>query len=173
MRCSISTWRSLGTLEKLSMSLIWGTPCQCISYAKWSAQWLKKFGNLNCKHCRNLNWVMLLEGNTANPIILLKKKDRDICFFVNFQKLNKVTKVDTYPIPQTRDSDCLLGAVLFATLVFMSRYWQIYMREEDITKTAFAYPGGLIELTWRPFSLKNAGAILQRALNLLMMGIIC
>jgi hypothetical protein len=46
-------------------------------------------------------------------------------------------------------------------------YNQIFMAEEDIPKTAFKCPGhvGLIEWIVMTFSLKNAGATYQRAMN--------
>ena len=46
-------------------------------------------------------------------------------------------------------------------------YNQIFMAEEDIVKTAFRCPGaiGLFEWVVMTFSLKNAGATYQRAMN--------
>ena len=48
-------------------------------------------------------------------------------------------------------------------------YNQIFMAEEDISKTAFRCPGfvGLFEWMVMTFGLKNAGATYQRAMNLI------
>jgi hypothetical protein len=48
-------------------------------------------------------------------------------------------------------------------------YNQIFMAEEDISKTAFHCPGfvGLFEWVVMTFGLKNAGATYQRAMNLI------
>ena len=48
-------------------------------------------------------------------------------------------------------------------------YNQIFMAEEDISKTAFRCPGfvGLFEWVVMTFGLKNAGATYQRAMNLI------
>jgi hypothetical protein len=56
-------------------------------------------------------------------------------------------------------------------------YNQIYMADEDISKTAFICPGfvGLFEWVVMTFGLKNAGATYQRAMNLIfhdLLGII-
>ena len=48
-------------------------------------------------------------------------------------------------------------------------YNQIFMAEEDTSKTAFRCPGfvGLFEWVVMTFGLKNAGATYQRAMNLI------
>ena len=48
-------------------------------------------------------------------------------------------------------------------------YNQIFMAEEDASKTAFICPGfiGLFEWVVMTFGLKNAGATYQRAMNLI------
>jgi hypothetical protein len=56
-------------------------------------------------------------------------------------------------------------------------YNQIFMAEEDISKTAFICPGfvGLFEWIVMTFGFKNAGATYQRAMNLIfhdLLGII-
>ena len=56
-------------------------------------------------------------------------------------------------------------------------YNQIFMAEEDTSKTAFRCPGfvGLFEWVVMTFDLKNAGATYQRAMNLIfhdLLGII-
>ena len=51
----------------------------------------------------------------------------------------------------------------------MPGYNQIFMAEEDMSKTAFHCPGfiGLFEWVVMAFGLKNAGATYQRAMNLI------
>jgi hypothetical protein len=56
-------------------------------------------------------------------------------------------------------------------------YNQIFMADEDISKTAFICPGfvGLLEWVVMTFGLKNVGATYQRAMNLIfhdLLGII-
>ena len=53
-------------------------------------------------------------------------------------------------------------------------YSQIFMAEEDTSKTAFRCPGfvGLFEWVVMTFGLKNAGATYQRAMNLIFYDLI-
>jgi hypothetical protein len=48
-------------------------------------------------------------------------------------------------------------------------YNQIFMAKEDVSKTTFCYPGfvGLFEWVVMTFGFKNAGAMYQRAMNLI------
>lgn len=77
-----------------------------------------------------------------------------IHFCVDYHKLN-INKADTYPVSCIKDAlDCLLIEVIFATLGFMSGYWQIHKREKDIEMT-FTCPEGLFEFTQMPLGLKQ------------------
>jgi hypothetical protein len=48
-----------------------------------------------------------------------------------------------------------------------SGYNQIFIAEEDVSKTTFRCPGALGTYEWvvMPFGLKNVGATYQRAMN--------
>jgi len=50
-----------------------------------------------------------------------------------------------------------------------SGYNQIFIAEEDVSKTAFRFPGALGTYEWvvMPFGLKNVGVTYQRATNLM------
>ena len=40
----------------------------------------------------NIEWV--------SPMVMIKKKDDTICLCVDYRKLNAMTQVDAYPMPQ-------------------------------------------------------------------------
>lgn len=65
----------------------------------------------------------------------------------------------------------MLRAKIFAKLNFLLGDWQIEMREDSIEKTAFACPNGLLKFVRMPFGVQNAPGNQQRALDLLMMGL--
>ena len=79
----------------------------------------------------------------ASPIVLVKKKDGDLRFCVDYRQLNRVTKQDVYPLPRIDDTlDLLSGSKFFTTLDLASGYWQVAMDPES-EKTAFVTWSGL------------------------------
>jgi len=63
--------------------------------------------------------------------------------------------------------DSAAGFEYLSMLDGYSGYNQIFIAEEDVSKTAFQYPGALGCYEWlvMPFGLKNVGATYQRAMN--------
>jgi hypothetical protein len=65
--------------------------------------------------------------------------------------------------------DSALGNKVISILDGNVAYEQIFVVKEDVSKTAFRYPGfiGLFKWVVMTFGLKNAGATYQRAMNLI------
>jgi hypothetical protein len=65
--------------------------------------------------------------------------------------------------------DSASGNKVISFLDGKADYNQIFMAKEDVSKTAFYYPGfiGLFEWVVMTFSLNNTGATYQRAMNLI------
>jgi hypothetical protein len=114
--------------------------------------------------CRYADWI-------SNIVPIEKKGTKKLRVCIDFRDLNKATPKDEYPM---HISDFLVNAA------FRHRnavYNQIFMANEDISKTASICPGfvGLFEWVVMNFGLKNAGPTYQRAMNLIfhdLLGII-
>ena len=105
------------------------------------------------------------------PTILVKKhgKTRFVC---DFRDLNKVTKADTYPLPNIKDCiENMEGAKFWTTLDAASAYWAVNLKEEDREKTAFSVPNGKFEFNVMAFGLRNAGPTYQRMIDICLSGL--
>ena len=98
------------------------------------------------------------------------KNTTNIRICVDFRDLNKATPKDEYPMPI---ADMLIndasGHKVMSFLDDNAGYNQIFMAEQDMSKTAFRCPGfvGLFEWVVMTYGLKNTGATYQRAMNLI------
>ena len=108
----------------------------------------------------------------SSPAVLVKKKDRSYRFCADFRKVNKATKVDSFPMPLVVDAlDSLASASVFSTLDRKSSFWQIQMHQDLHRKTAFAEHNGLYEFLTMPFGLVNSGASFQRLMGHILRGL--
>lgn len=105
----------------------------------------------------------------ASPIVLVKKKNGETRFCIDYRKLNDVTVKDSHPLPRTDDClDALSGSVWFSALDLKSGYWQ----EEDRVKTAFTTSeNGFWQFRTMPFGLCNAPATFERLMEHILSGL--
>ena len=94
------------------------------------------------------------------------------CVFVDYRKLNGVTRKDAYPLPRVDDAlDTLSGCQWFTTLDLISGYWQVQLNSDDREKSAFTTFEGLFEFNVMPFGLCNAPATFQRLMDSVLAGL--
>ncbi|UYV70960.1 hypothetical protein LAZ67_8001258 [Cordylochernes scorpioides] len=108
----------------------------------------------------------------ASPVILVRKKDGSLRFYVDYRRLNKITKKDAYPLPRIDDAlDTLSGSRYFSTMDMRSGYWQIEVDDKDREKTAFITPDGLYKFNVMPFGLCNVPATFERMIDNILRGL--
>ena len=113
----------------------------------------------------------------ASPVVMVKKikikKDGTLQFCIDFRKLNDVTIKDVQPLPRIDDTlEALKGAKFFSTLDLKSRYWQVPIKEEHKSKTAFRTSAGqLYEFNWLRFGLCNTPATFSRMMDNVLSGL--
>ena len=101
----------------------------------------------------------------SNPVVLVKKKDGQLQFSVDYRCLYAVTHKDMFPMPCIDDMlDQLSGKKVFCTLDAQSGYWQIPLEESSCSKTVLSISNGPYWFCIMPFGLCNASATFQQVI---------
>ncbi|GMF62964.1 unnamed protein product [Phytophthora fragariaefolia] len=112
------------------------------------------------------------DGAWGFPVVLVRKKDGEVRFCVDYRALNNVTKKYVYPLPRIDETlDALGGALWFTTLDLRAGYWQITVAPGNRDKTAFTTKCGHYLFTRMPFGLTNAPLTFQRLMNSVLRGL--
>lgn len=68
----------------------------------------------------------------SSPVVLLTKKNRDLCFCVDYCRLISLMVKDSYPFPHIEDTlRALGGCKYFCTMDLASGFWQVPVVERD------------------------------------------
>jgi hypothetical protein len=104
------------------------------------------------------------------PAIFVKKKDDTLRMCIDYRPLNAVTIKNKYPLPRIDTLfDQLAGGKVFSKIDLRSGYYQIKIRPQDISKTAFSTRYGLYEYLVMSFGLTNAPAFFMYLMNSVFM----
>lgn len=108
----------------------------------------------------------------ASLLVLIRKRDGKVRWYIDYRKLNSVTKNDVYPLPLIQECmDTLSGNEWFSKLDANSAYYQIKRKESDRDKTTFITKYGLFQFTRMSFGHCNAPSTNARVMNLVLRGL--
>jgi len=100
------------------------------------------------------------------PIFFIKKLNRGLRFYINYRKLNNITRKDRYPLPLLNKTLAQISrAKVFIKLNIRQAFYRIRInpRSEDFTTFRTYY--GTYKYKVLPFGLTNGPATYQRYIN--------
>ncbi|UYV70137.1 K02A2.6-like [Cordylochernes scorpioides] len=97
------------------------------------------------------------ESPWSSPVILVKKKDGNWRFCVDYRRLNKITKKrHVYPIPRIDDTlDSLKGAQFYSSMDLRSGYWQIEVVSNIVAWNTGGIEYSCVECRWYGIQLRG------------------
>ena len=107
-------------------------------------------------HLLNIGFIRLSTSPWGAPVLFVKKHDETLRLCTDYRSLNQVTMNNKYPLPRIGDLfDQLRGSKYYTKIDLHTRYHQLWIREEDIPKTAFRTWYGHFEYTVMRFGFTN------------------
>ena len=108
----------------------------------------------------------------ASAPVLVRKRDGQVCWRVDYCAVNALTTKEVYPLPLIEEClDTLAGTIWFSKMDANSAYWQVKIKESDRRKTAFITKYGLFEFVRMAFGLCGTPATYTRVVNLKLRGL--
>ena len=108
----------------------------------------------------------------ASNVCLAKRKDGRLRFAIDFRRVNRLTKPDSYPLPRIDSClDMLNGSSWFCTIDLRSGFWQVAQDPADADKTTFLTRKGSFRFKVLPFGLQGSPSLFQRVMDLVLAGL--
>ena len=103
----------------------------------------------------------------CNVVMLVRKKDSTLQFYIDFWRLNNRMEKNSYPMPKMIDTmETMLGSKFFSTMDLKSGFWQVKMAEDSWPYTAFTVSSlGVYVFLRMPFGLCNAPVTFQHLMQ--------
>jgi hypothetical protein len=95
----------------------------------------------------------------ASPVLFVKKPNGSLRFYINFRKLNRLTRKDRYPLPLIDKTFARLAkAKVFTKLDIRQAFYQIWIHLDSKELTTFRTRYGAYKCKVLPFGLTNGPA---------------
>ena len=105
----------------------------------------------------------------ASPVVPVPKSDGSVRVCVDYRRLNELTVSDPYYMATLEEILERVGnSRVISKLDLCKGFYQIEVEESSMEKTAFVIPFGKFQFTRMPFGLKNAPAVFQRAIEVVL-----
>ncbi|KAA3466361.1 DNA/RNA polymerases superfamily protein [Gossypium australe] len=133
------------------------TPISIVSY-RMALMELKEL-KIQLQELTDKGFARLSYSPWAALVLFVKKK-------MDYRQLNKVIVKNKYPLPRIDDLfDQLKGPTVFSKIDMRSGYYQMRVKEQDVSKTAFRMRYGHYEFLVMPFGFTNAPSIFMDLMN--------
>jgi hypothetical protein len=116
----------------------------------------------------NLDKGFIVPSNApyASPILMVKKADGGLRFYVDYRKLNALSRKDVYPLPLIQEVFQRIGkAKIFTKLDIRQGFHRIRMHPDSTDLTTFRCRYGTFKYEVMLFGLTNGPATFQRMIN--------
>ena len=107
----------------------------------------------------------------ASPVVPVPKKDGSVRVCIDYRKLNSVTIADPYYMTTLEEILERVGdSKIMSKLDLAKGFYQVEVEPTSQDKTAFVSPFGKFQFQRMPFGLKNAPAVFQRLMEVVLRG---
>ena len=105
----------------------------------------------------------------ASPVVPVPKADGSVRVCIDFRRLNELTISDPYYMVTLEEILERVGnSSVISKLDLCKGFYQIEVEPDSMEKTAFITPFGKFQFTRMPFGLKNAPAVFQRTMEVVL-----